>query len=84
MDVHQARADNPTRGVDFNGAALRVLPVLAGAQVVASTPLLVGGGVALVSGVVAIWAFLRLLRSGAFYKFAWYVVPAGLLALALL
>jgi undecaprenyl pyrophosphate phosphatase UppP len=46
--------------------------------------MLAGSLVALVSGIAAIWLFLRLLRTGAFYKFAWYVIPAGLLALALL
>jgi undecaprenyl pyrophosphate phosphatase UppP len=43
-----------------------------------------GGGVALVSGVAAIWAFVQLLRSRGFHRFAWYTWALGLLALALL
>jgi undecaprenyl-diphosphatase len=66
------------------GAALRSLPDLVGTPGATSAPMLAGSLVALVSGIAAIWLFLRLLRTGAFYKFAWYVIPAGLLALALL
>jgi undecaprenyl pyrophosphate phosphatase UppP len=45
------------------------------------TALLLGGAIALVSGVAAIWLFVRLLRSQAFYQFAWYAWAAGALAL---
>ncbi len=66
------------------GAAARMLPQVAVVPDGAWPSLLVGGGVALVAGVAALSAFVRLLRSGAFYRFAWYVWPVGVLALFLL
>jgi len=66
------------------GAAARMLPMAAGVSADAVPSLLVGGGVALVAGVAALALFVRLLRSGAFYRFAWYVWPVGVLALLLL
>lgn len=66
------------------GAAARMLPMVAGVSADAVPSLLVGGGVALVAGVAALALFVRLLRSGAFYRFAWYVWPVGVLALLLL
>lgn len=70
--------------IAITGAAVRSAPALAAADATAVAPLVVGGLVALVSGVAAIWAFVQLLRTGAFHAFAWYVWPVGLLALFLL
>ena len=53
--------------IAISGAAVRMLPELSGVPAAASVPLAVGGGVALVSGVAAIWAFVRLLRHGGFH-----------------
>ncbi len=66
------------------GAAVRSAPEIVAADPTATGPLVLGGLVALVSGVAAIWAFVRLLRTGAFHAFAWYVWPVGLLALFVL
>jgi len=63
------------------GAAFRVLPELAAAPPEQMTALLLGGAAALLSGIAAIWMFLRLLRSRAFHRFAYYTWTAGLLAL---
>ncbi|MBW2269883.1 MAG: undecaprenyl-diphosphate phosphatase [Deltaproteobacteria bacterium] len=70
--------------VAISGAAVRMLPDLGSVEAAASASLLAGGAIALASGVAAIWAFVRLLRTGAFYAFAWYVWPVGLFALLLL
>ncbi len=66
------------------GAAARMLSLVSAVPADAWPPLLVGGCVALVAGVAALALFVRLLRSGAFYRFAWYVWPVGVLALLLL
>ena len=63
------------------GAAVRMAPELTAVPPGQGAPLLLGGAVALVSGVAAIWLFIRLLRSQAFYHFAWYAWAVGLLAL---
>jgi undecaprenyl-diphosphatase len=63
------------------GAAVRMAPELSAVPADQGAPLLLGGAVALVSGVAAIWLFVRLLRSQAFYHFAWYAWAAGALAL---
>ena len=47
-------------------------------------PLLIGGAIALVSGIAAIWLFVKLLKSQGFYRFAWYAWAAGALALVFL
>jgi len=66
------------------GAAVRMAPELTAVPAGQGTALLVGGAVALVSGVAAIWLFVRLLRSQGFYHFAWYAWAAGALALIFL
>lgn len=63
--------------VAITGAAARMLlelePLAPG-----QLPLLVAGGaVALVSGVAAIWLFVRLLRRQTFHHFAWYTWAIG-------
>ena len=59
------------------GAALLQIPDAAGASREAWHALLVGGAFALVSGLAALWLFVRLLRSGTFHLFAWYTFAAG-------
>jgi undecaprenyl pyrophosphate phosphatase UppP len=39
--------------------------------------MLVGGAVALVSGIAALALFMRVLRAGTFHRFAWYTWAAG-------
>jgi undecaprenyl-diphosphatase len=59
------------------GAAVRTLPELASLPAAAVAPLLAGAAVAMVSGVAAIWLFVRLLRSQVFYRFAYYTWSVG-------
>ena len=63
--------------VAIAGAALRATPGLLAAPASNNGALALGGGVALLSGIVAIWLFVRLLRSRRFYRFAYYVWGAG-------
>jgi len=64
------------------GAALRSLPELAGMPVELGGPLLLGMAAALVSGIAAIWLFVRLLGRHGFHRFAYYTWALGLLTLA--
>ncbi len=70
--------------VAITGAAIRSAPELLGMPVESLLPMLAGCAAALVSGVAAIWAFVRLLRSQGFYYFAWYVWGVGALVLMVL
>ena len=63
------------------GAAVTKLPELAAIAPEAATPLLLGSAAAGVSGVAAIWLFVRLLRTQGVHAFAWYVWAAGALFL---
>ena len=67
--------------IAITGAAVRSLPDLAAVDADRVAPLLVGGVVAMLSGVAAIWLFVRLLRTQGFHHFAWYTWSAGLLFL---
>jgi undecaprenyl-diphosphatase len=67
--------------VAVGGAAVRKLPELTALPAGALAPLLIGALVALVSGVAAIWLFVRLLRTRAFHRFAYYTWGAGALFL---
>ena len=67
--------------VAITGAAVRMLSDVGDISAALTTPVLMGGFVAMLSGVAAIWAFVQLLRTGAFYRFAYYLIPAGLVAL---
>jgi undecaprenyl-diphosphatase len=69
--------------VAIAGASLRAVPELSQASPEHLAAIALGGGVALVTGVAAIWAFLRLLRTRAFHRFALYVWVVGLLTLFL-
>jgi undecaprenyl-diphosphatase len=63
------------------GAAVRSLPELAAAPPAHATALLLGAALALLSGIAAIWLFVRMLRAGAFHRFAYYTWSVGLLTL---
>ena len=67
--------------VAVGGAAVLKLPELTALPAGVVGPLLIGATVALVSGVAAIWLFVRLLRTQAFYRFAYYTWGAGALFL---
>lgn len=68
----------------ISGAAARMLLQVDAVPAGEGPVLVVGGGVALVAGLAALALFVRLLRSGSFYRFAWYVWPVGVAALFLL
>jgi undecaprenyl-diphosphatase len=63
--------------IAITGAAVRMLPELGGVSASQAVSFGIGGVAALVSGVVAILFFVRLLRSRAFYFFAFYTWAAG-------
>jgi undecaprenyl-diphosphatase len=67
--------------IAITGAAVRSLPELSSVTPDRVAPLLVGGLVALVAGVAAIWFFVRLLQTRGFYRFAYYTWLAGALFL---
>ncbi len=68
--------------VAITGAAVRSLPELNAAPAAHTAPLVLGGAAALVSGLLAIWAFVRLLDSRGFHRFAYYTWAVGLAILA--
>ncbi|MEM1230614.1 MAG: undecaprenyl-diphosphate phosphatase [Pseudomonadota bacterium] len=59
------------------GAAVLLLPDLANAPPDMMTHIFAGGTAALISGLLALVAFVWLLRSQRFYVFAWYAWAAG-------
>jgi undecaprenyl-diphosphatase len=63
------------------GAAVRTLPELSSVSSGELPALAVGGAAALVSGVAAIWLFVRLLRQRSFHRFAYYTWSVGALFL---
>lgn len=63
------------------GAAVLKLPELGSVPGADMGPLLIGALVAMLSGVAAIWLFVRLLRTRVFYRFAYYTWSAGALFL---
>jgi undecaprenyl-diphosphatase len=64
------------------GAAARILPELSAVPAGEAPALAVGAAAALVSGVAAIWLFVRLLRRKSFHAFAYYTWAAGAAFLA--
>ena len=64
--------------VAIAGAAVLMLPDLATASSGQLGNLALGSAAALLSGLVAIWAFVRMLDRQAFYLFAWYAWAVGL------
>ncbi len=61
---------------------MRAIPDLLAAGADRVIPMAVGAGVALATGVSAIWLFVRLLRTQSFHYFAFYTWAAGLFVLA--
>jgi len=59
------------------GAAVLMLPDATAASPEMLRAMAIGGAAALVSGLAALWLFVRLLRSGSFHKFAWYTWAVG-------
>jgi undecaprenyl-diphosphatase len=59
------------------GAAVRELPELTSLAPELVAPLILGALAALVSGIAAIWLFVRLLERRGFYYFAYYTWAAG-------
>jgi len=64
------------------GAAVLALPELGEASAARLGSLAVGGAASLVSGLAALWLFLRLLRSRVFFAFSYYTWAVGALFLA--
>jgi len=67
--------------VAIAGAALRTIPEIGALPSEDLGPLMLGAAVAMASGVAAIWLFVRLLRTRAFYRFAYYTWSVGALFL---
>jgi undecaprenyl-diphosphatase len=63
--------------IAITGAAVLMLPDLAAASPEMITALGIGCAAALVSGILAIWLFVILLRKQAFYAFAYYAWAVG-------
>jgi undecaprenyl-diphosphatase len=64
------------------GAAVLLLPEMSSLSGNGLSSALIGGVAALLSGLAALWLFVRLLRTRHFYRFAYYPVPVGLAFLA--
>ena len=65
------------------GAGILLLPELTTVSGEALNAILFGGAAALISGLIALWLFVWLLKNQRFYLFAWYVWVVGLITLAL-
>lgn len=63
--------------IAISGAAVLMLPGLASASPDFLGSLMLGSVSALLSGVVALWIFVRMLRTHAFYRFAYYAWAVG-------
>jgi undecaprenyl-diphosphatase len=61
----------------ISGAAVRMLPEIGRVTSSDTAPILIGSVAAMVSGVLAIWLFVRLLRTRSFHRFAYYTWAAG-------
>lgn len=59
------------------GAAVRSAPDLAAVPAPLLLPMAIGFATALFAGIGAIWLFVRLLRTGAFHRFAYYAWAVG-------
>jgi undecaprenyl-diphosphatase len=70
--------------VAIAGATVRALPEAAALPAGELLAILLASAVALASGLVALWLFVRLLRSRQFHRFALYLWPVGALFLLLL
>jgi len=67
--------------IAISGAAVLTFPDLAGAGSQEISGLVYGSATALVAGLAALWAFVRMLEGGRFYLFAAYVWVVGSLFL---
>jgi undecaprenyl-diphosphatase len=65
----------------IGGAAVRAVSELSFSAPELIAPLAVAGGTAFVSGVAAIWLFIRLLKTGALHRFAYYTGAMGVAVL---
>jgi len=63
--------------IAISGAAVLLAPEIAGASPELVTNILTGGVAALVSGLLALVAFIWLLKTKRFFNFAWYAWLAG-------
>ncbi len=68
--------------VAISGAAVRMVPDLGSLPADQLVPIAIASLAALVSGLAALWLFVRLLRNQAFHRFALYLWPAGVAFLA--
>jgi len=67
--------------IAITGAAMRMIPEFGAVASDMIVPIAFGLGAALISGIAAIWLFVRLLQSSGFHYFAYYTWPAGALVL---
>ncbi len=63
--------------IAMSGAAILLFPEIAGADSSVLSAIVSGGIAALISGLLALVAFVWLLRTQRFYAFAWYAWAAG-------
>lgn len=63
--------------IAISGAAVLMLPGLAGAEPEQLLNLAIGGATALASGLVALWLFVRMLDRSLFHHWAWYCWAVG-------
>jgi undecaprenyl-diphosphatase len=66
--------------IAITGAAVRMIPEFGAVASEAMVPIAIGMFAAMVSGIAAIWLFVRLLQSSGFHYFAYYTWPVGALA----
>ena len=59
------------------GAAARVAPDLASVPVQSAGPYLYGGIAALISGIGALWLFVRMMRQRRLFRYAYYTWGMG-------
>ena len=68
--------------IAITGAAVLILPDMAGGVNGGIGAILIGGSASLIAGVAAIKLFLGLLEKRNFYAFSYYLIPTGILFLA--
>ena len=68
--------------IAITGASILILPDLSSAAPEALSAVAIGSSAALASGTLAIWLFVRMLRSNTFHRFAWWAWGAGAAFLA--
>lgn len=63
--------------IAISGAAILMLPDIASAPPDLITGVMLGGAAALLSGLAALWMFVRMLRTNTFHLFAYYAWTVG-------